>query len=211
MGRVNGSVAGDGGPDLRWFTAGAMTEAEFRAACVLHASAFPRPGRTVDDVVASRGPVWMRHAENGAEIPGGPLRSTTPARRAAIVDAAGVWRANAATITRRLATPAGPMTVLGLLDVATRPDDRGRGLGARVVRAAFGPVDRGEWPACLFQTGDARRFYEKLGARVVDNRFVDSTGDTPAGGAVFEDTHTMIYPADADWPTGEIDTLGPGY
>ncbi|MEM6458269.1 MAG: GNAT family N-acetyltransferase [Planctomycetota bacterium] len=193
---------------FRWFTAGAITEDELRAACGLHARAFPRPGRTVDDVVASRRAVWT--GDGGAVVPG-PLVSTTPPSRVAVIDGDGVWRANAATITRQIATPAGPMVVLGLLDVATHPDDRGRGLGAAVVRAAWGPVDRGELPACLFQTGDAQPFYEKLGARVVDNRFVDSTGATPADAPVFEDTYTMIYPADASWPAGEIDTLGPGY
>ncbi|MFP4052294.1 MAG: GNAT family N-acetyltransferase [Phycisphaerae bacterium] len=112
-------------------------------------------------------------------------------------------------IPRRIRTADGAMDVLGLAGVKTHPDFRKQGLGAAVVRAAFAGVDDGSFPVSLFQTG-VPGFYRKLGAREVDNRFVNRFGQDPAE-RPWWDKVVMIYPADADWPDGEIDLLGPAW
>ncbi|MEM7682570.1 MAG: GNAT family N-acetyltransferase [Planctomycetota bacterium] len=118
------------------------------------------------------------------------------------------------SFVRTIQTTQGPMDVLTLAGVGTHPDRRGKGYGARVVRCVFDRIDAGEAPFCLFQTGEARPFYEKLDARIVDNRFIDSTatarGEDP-GVNPFVDDWVMVYPAKGPWPAGEIDLGGPGY
>lgn len=196
--------------EIQTYTAGQMAEADFLAACELHHAAFPKPGRTLDDVIAKKRPVWI----GGDGLPGvvpGPLVSDDPPVRYAIRDASGAWLANAAVLTRTIGTARGDLKVLGLLDVATSPAARGQGLGALVVKAAWQAVDNGRYPLCLFETGEARLFYEKLGAKVVKNRFVDSTHPSQPGVNPFTDELEMVYPASADWPEGEIDLRGPGY
>lgn len=195
---------------IETFTAGRMSEVEFCAACELHHAAFPKAGRTLDEVLAKKRPVWME----GDALPGvvpGPMVSQEPPVRYAVRDESRAWLANAGIITRRIGTERGEMVVVGLLDVATAPAARGLGLGALVVRAAWSAVDDGRYPVCLFETGEARPFYEKLGARVVTNRFIDSTNAADPDSNPFTDEVEMIYPASADWPEGLIDLRGPGY
>jgi ribosomal protein S18 acetylase RimI-like enzyme len=119
--------------------------------------------------------------------------------------------AKAQTFRRAIATAAGPMTVLALSAVCTAPEARGRGLGSAVVRAAFGRVGSGELPACLFQTSRRnRKFYEALGAGLVDNRIVNGLAPDPQA-SPFWDEIVMGYPAGTIWPAGAIDLRGPGY
>jgi GNAT superfamily N-acetyltransferase len=111
---------------------------------------------------------------------------------------------------RRIMTAAGPMTVLALAGVCTRPERRGQGFGGAIVRSAFDRVDRGDFPLSLYQTTPpVRAFYQKLGARVVDNLVINSLKDPHK--RAFWDEVVMIYPATAPWPAGAIDLLGPGY
>ena len=75
------------------------------------------------------------------------------------------------------------------------------------------------FPAGLFQTTPAvRRFHEKLGACVVENRIVNSFAarwgqrrGPDFAERPFRDGVVMRYPKSAHWPEGEIDLLGPGY
>jgi GNAT superfamily N-acetyltransferase len=110
---------------------------------------------------------------------------------------------------RRIKTPDGPMDVMALASVKTHPEYRHRGLGRAVVRAAFAYVDDGTFPLSLFQTG-VPEFYRKLNCRVVDNPFVNSLGNDPQISPWWDD-EVMIYPAEAVFPQGEIDLLGPGW
>lgn len=112
-------------------------------------------------------------------------------------------------LPRRIRTPRGLMDVLALASVKTHPDLRHKGLGRAVVQAAFACVDDGAFPLSLFQTG-VPEFYEKLGARQVENPFVNSLGQDPRR-RPWWDKVAMIYPTDAHWPDGEIDLLGPGW
>lgn len=209
--------------EIETFVAGQMSEAAFLAACALHHAAFPKPGRTLAEVLARKRPVWMPPppesvATSGAglSLPGlemvpGPLVSSTPPVRWAVRDEAGRWLGNAGAITRVIGTANGPRTVVGLLDVATRPETRGQGLGVKLVRAAWSAVDAGQYPACLLKTSGARTFYEKIGARVIDNPLVNTTADGEPDRQPFGDSFAMIYPAEADWPDGEIDLQGPAF
>lgn len=137
-----------------------------------------------------------------------------PATRFAIVDAGEVI-AHARTFVREIFWLADDgkdyqsANVLALASVCTDPDHRGKGLGVEIVKRAFDQVGR-DVPVSLFQTGVAK-FYEKLGARVVQNRFVNKLNLENPDANPWKDQQVMIYPADADWPTAEIDLNGPGY
>ena len=131
---------------------------------------------------------------------------------------AALWRgeelaAVAMWFPRVVKTANGPLRVLALAGVCSAPELRGRGLGRRVVREAFGAVDRGEYAVALFQT-PVPEFYAKLGARPVPNVFGNSrfkVGDRGTAERPWWDPHVMIYPAPFPWPEGPIDLLGPGY
>ncbi|MEM0914970.1 MAG: GNAT family N-acetyltransferase [Planctomycetota bacterium] len=118
--------------------------------------------------------------------------------------------AAAISFTRRVIAESGPITVLALSSVATDPPHRGHGHGLAVVRDAFARLASPGPRVCLFQTGLARVFYEKLGARCVDNWFFDGTSAAPKANP-WSDRYVMIYPAAAAWPTGPIDLNGPKY
>lgn len=117
--------------------------------------------------------------------------------------------ASAQTFARTIYFSSECQTILALAGVCVDPDYRGRGLGAEIVRRAWKPVDEGRFSLSLFQTG-APGFYERLGARLVDNRFVNRL-TAESNVSPWWDPHVMIYPADADWPTARIDLNGPGY
>jgi len=177
-------------PPIETWTAGQITEADFLDACALHHAAFPKPGRTLDQVIAKKRPVWMDvdlSSDTAASDPP-PVRYVM---RAAGPDGALRCVANAAALTRTVQTPEGLLTVSGLLDVATHPDTRGQGLGALVVKKVFDAVDVGTYPFCLFATGPARPFYEKLGACLVGNPIVNSHADADPEANPFTDSYVM--------------------
>lgn len=114
--------------------------------------------------------------------------------------------AHALIFRREVITARGPIVVGALATVCVHPDYRGRGWGADVVRAAFAYLPELGAQVALFQTG-VPRFYEKLGARLVSNRFFNrDSAQVP-----FWDTFQMIYPEAFDWPEGPVDLNGPGY
>lgn len=121
--------------------------------------------------------------------------------------------ATAMYFPREIMTSSGALRVLALAGVCTAPEFRGRGLGAAVVRAVFAQVDAGSFGVALFQTA-VPSFYAKLGARAVENAFVNSRhrpGDRGSAGHPWWDPNVMIYPAAFCWPEGEIDLLGEGF
>lgn len=133
------------------------------------------------------------------------------APRSFIVREDGRVIAHSGIIPRLIGTSAGDFVIAGLARVCCDPNQRGRGLGEVIARAALGVVDSGAFPFSLFQTSpEVRPFYEKLGACAVDNKIVNSFGDE-AEKSPFWDRVVMCYPADGDWPEGEIDLKGPGY
>lgn len=119
--------------------------------------------------------------------------------------------AHSGILPRRIRTSAGEMVIAGLAQVCCDPNQRGRGLGETIARAALTKVDDGSFPFALFQTSpEVRPFYEKLGASVVENRIINSLAEDPET-CPFWDAVAMRYPNHGDWPEGEIDLRGPGY
>ncbi|MFW6303859.1 MAG: GNAT family N-acetyltransferase [Candidatus Sumerlaeota bacterium] len=119
--------------------------------------------------------------------------------------------AKASVFPRLIELPGGRLKIMALASVCADKAHRGRGLGAAVVRGAFEQVDRGHFPLALFQTTTpVRPFYEKLGARAISNRFINSRADDPEANPWW-DPEIMLYPADYDWPEGTVDLLGKGY
>ena len=118
--------------------------------------------------------------------------------------------AHAQVFVRKIFFGSGEMGVLALAGVCTDPEVRGQGMGAAVVRRAFEKLAELDLGVCLFQTGVVP-FYEKLGARKIDNQFVNRANVTDPTANPWWDKAVMIYPADADWPVGEIDLGGAGY
>jgi len=118
--------------------------------------------------------------------------------------------ANGKTFTRMIKTERGPMEVMALSCVCVAPERRGEGLGKAVVLEAFRRVDDGKFAVSLFQTS-VRGFYEKLGARVVENRFCNRLDNDDPEGNPWMEPYAMIYPASFDWPDGTIDINGPRY
>ncbi len=188
---------------LHHWKAGTLSEDQLFQVAELHFAAFGSKGRTIQQYVDTRlRDPWCKGAETS---PSPPLLH--------VLVADGRLVAKAATFGRTILTAKGPRDVLGLAAVASHPELRGSGLGKRVVTAALERVDRGEYPIALFQTGTARSFYEKLGCRVVNNRFVNSRckPEKDANASPWWDSFVMIYPDHAEWPEGEIDLNGPGY
>lgn len=159
---------------------------------------WPKPGRTV----ASRVRTMTREIESADE-------EMSP--RGYVVRENGAAIAFGQMLPRLIGSAEGDVAIAGLARVCTHPDHRGRGLGERVVRAAFELIDQGDFRASLFQTSPAvRPFYERLGCAQVDNRIVNSGGDDPDANP-FWDEVVMRYPAKGRWPNGTIDLRGPGY
>jgi predicted N-acetyltransferase YhbS len=119
--------------------------------------------------------------------------------------------AHAAVMPRTVGTSAGDLTLLALAHVCTDPTVRGGQLGKQIVQAVFALVDDGTFPFSLFQTTEqVKPFYQRLGACLVKNQFIDST--SPGNQASpFHDPVIMRYPNGRGWPEGEIDLRGPAY
>jgi len=101
--------------------------------------------------------------------------------------------------------------VLALARVCSKPAVRGKGIGAALVGAAFLMVDEGAFGHCFFEVLSTNvPFYARYGARAAQpcTECVDST--QPGGPAPFWLDVTMVY-GDAEWPAGQLDTLGPGW
>lgn len=98
------------------------------------------------------------------------------------------------------------LPVLALGGVCVDAGCRGQGLGARIVREAFGRVDDGTFPFCLYQTA-VPEFYRKLGAVEVFNPFTNHLAVDPAK-RPWWDPCVMVYPAGSAWPSGPIDLNG---
>ena len=104
----------------------------------------------------------------------------------------------------------GQIKVLALAKVCCDASRRGEGLGMAVVEAAFQLIGE-QKPLSLFQTG-VPRFYEKLGGRIVKNRFVNFLSQDDRQANPWWDDEIMIVPGNASWPEQKtIDLNGPGY
>jgi GNAT superfamily N-acetyltransferase len=126
-----------------------------------------------------------------------------------------IWKdgqvvAHASIFARDVHTEAGSIRLGALSAVCTHPGYRGQGFGARVVRAAFDLIDNGTFPVSLWMT-TVPVFYEKLGARIVENTWINRRSTENPLADPWPDEQKMIYPAGYDWPAGQIDLNGPPY
>jgi predicted N-acetyltransferase YhbS len=177
-----------------------ISEADARAIAELLCRVWHRPEKTVETRTANLLTTWHDYHGPELEFP-----------RALVIRQDGRMIAHAAALPRTIGTAAGNVTILGLSQVCSDPELRGRGLGQLVVRAAFDAVDHGPFTHSLFQTSrKVRPFYEKLGAGAVTNRIVNSQAADPTKNP-FWDEVVMRYPAAKLWPVGDIDLRGPGY
>ena len=177
-----------------------ITIPQARAIARLICDVWPKPGVVVDDRAE-------RLIEIGISYAGRPRQ----APRSFVVFELGRIVAHSCILSRTIGTSVGEMTIAGLSRVCTDPRQRGRGLGEMIVRAALDCVDEGDIPLALFQTSrKVEPFYSKLGCAAVENRIVNSLAGDPSA-SPFWDEIVMRYPADAEWPDGEIDLRGAGY
>lgn len=177
-----------------------IQESDARAIAELLCTVWPRPGCTVETRIAEMLVAWRDYRGPEVQFP-----------RSLIVRSDRRAVAHAEISPRMIGTSIGKVTIGALAGVCTHPDARGRGLGVRLVREAFRLVDNGTYPFSLFQNyADNQPFYEKLGARAIDNRIVNSIGVDPQKCPFWADV-AMVYPAGKRWPSGEIDLCGPGY
>jgi predicted N-acetyltransferase YhbS len=194
---------GSSNPDamnIETFDLRTIREADARAIAELIVSIWPKIGRTVESFTADI-------LRQGKEYRG--PESQHP--RSFLIREGGRVVAHSGAASRTIGTSQGDIAVLALARVCTDPIVRGRRLGDAVVRATFELVDNGTFPFSLFQTSqDVRPFYERLGATVIDNRFVNSLAENPTADPFWAEVR-MRYPATGDWPTGEIDLRGPGW
>jgi hypothetical protein len=161
---------------------------------------WPKPNVTVEDRAQQQLAFGRSYLGDDARAP-----------RSLVVLDGGRVIAHALVFARTIRTLEGEMTIAALARVCSDPDRRGEGLGDMVVRAAFAPVDAGDFAFSLFQTSHrVRPFYERLGCVLVDNSITNSLGETPKANP-FWDEVVMRYPADRPWPAGTIDLRGPGY
>jgi hypothetical protein len=121
--------------------------------------------------------------------------------------------AKATIFPREIATTDGNLWIMALAQTVVTKDQRYRGLGTAVMKAAFQLVDDGHFAFSIYQTSHAVSvFYKKLGAVLVTNPIINSRGRNPEKRArPFVDDVVMRYPADRAWPEGTIDLLGSGY
>ncbi len=177
-----------------------ISEAHALAAATLVCSIWPKPGRTAETMAAEMRQRWKAYGGHESQYP-----------RSFMIGEGGRVIAHATAEPRTIGTGLADITVLALARVCTDPTVRGRHFGEALVRAAFNLVDDGTFSFSLFQTTEpVKPFYERLGAVVIDNMFVNSLADDPTA-SPFWSPVVMRYPAKPGWPTGKIDLRGPGW
>ena len=118
--------------------------------------------------------------------------------------------AHASLFAREVHTEHGSICLGALSAVCTHMDYRKQGFGAQVVRAAFELVDNGTFPVSLWMT-TVPGFYEKLGACIIQNSWVNSQNTDDPTADPWPDEQKMVYPARYAWPSGQIDLNGAAY
>lgn len=134
----------------------------------------------------------------------------TPGKTAYLLYVQNDLKAYAESSVRQIQTAHGPMHILALGAVCVEHAERGKGLGALIVKQVFERIPLDEAAVCLFQTG-VPVFYEKLDCRIVENQFINSLDPNQPDKNPFWDDHVMIYPKSFPWPNGKIDLKGKGF
>jgi predicted N-acetyltransferase YhbS len=189
-----------GSPSIETIDRHTISPADARAISELVVAIWPRPGRTVDSYSADMLAQWRDYDGPEAQRP-----------RSFLIREGGRVVAHASAHPRTITTTQGDITVLALARVCTDPTVRGRRYGDALVRQTFKLVDDGTFPFALFQTStQVRPFYERLGAIVINNRFINSLAPDPEADPFWAEVR-MRYPVTGDWPEGTIDLKGAGW
>ena len=117
-------------------------------------------------------------------------------------------------VHRTIITPAAEVTVGGIGNVCTLPGAHATGAARECMKAtaeyltASGKTDFG----LLFTGEKIRRYYRRLGWKIVENKitFLTEQGEPTTAGH----EHAMIHPGTRpveDWPEGDIDLNGPDW
>ena len=135
--------------------------------------------------------------------------SARPRRELFLIQVAGQVVAHAELFGRVIQAETHSFEVACLGSVCVLPTLKGQGLGKAVAQAALAPIDAGEFAVALFQT-PVPGFYERLGARRVENVWVNTHSALPTIYPWY-DEFVMIYPAAYPWPARTIDLNGPTF
>ncbi len=176
----------------------ALTEGQLTALVRLLYDVFVKDERTFEQVLESV-------SEEMAERIGTPGEATS-----LIIWVGEMPIAHAGYFRREIFTEAGTIPVGALWGVCVAESHRGQSFGAQIVRAYLDLSDQGEFPVGLWQTGKPD-FYRKLGARAIDNPFINSRDPENPQTNPWGAEEIMIYPAEYPWPEGVIDLNGPAY
>lgn len=178
-----------------------LSDDEIVAVASLVNSVWPHPEKTLEELVQGFRPAYQRYFAPY-------LLSRPPIHFMAWRE--GRLAGQAFTFERPMFIGGVETPVMALAQVCVEPGFRGNGLGARLVRSAFQRLTSEQFRLSIFQT-TVPGFYEKLGARTVENRFINSRNPDDPGARPWKDGVIMIYPKDYAWPDGSIDLNGPGY
>lgn len=160
---------------------------------------WPKEGQTPEKAADD----FLAEQASGNFIPGNDLWY--------VIEDQGKVVSTARSFVRPITIAGQPLRVIALGAVCTDPAYRKRGLGGKVVQAAFAATNSAQTPFSLFQTSHKNRpFYEHLGCALVTNRIINSLAEDSQKNP-FWDEIAMRYPANKPWPDGVIDLLGPGF
>jgi predicted N-acetyltransferase YhbS len=163
-------------------------------------------------VLALQGAVWPNDEEADSAVACADyLRGdrACPRRELFLIQAAGQVVAHAELFGRVIQAETQSFEVACLSSVCVLPSLQGQGLGKAVAQVALAKIDAGEFAVALFQT-PVPGFYERLGARRIENVWVNSQSAQPTTYPWY-DEFVMIYPAAYPWPAGTIDLNGPAF
>lgn len=127
-----------------------------------------------------------------------------------VVWEAGDAIAHARIFPRKIITPESELKIMALAGVCVNQKIQGKGLGKSLMESVFHDITLSPFPISLFQT-DVPGFYEKLGAKIVSNPFINSQKIAEPDANPWWGEYVMVYPDLANFPEGEIDLNGPGY
>ena len=158
-------------------------------------------------ILSLKNQVWPSERTEEEQYDGYLARNATrPKREIFVIQQDKVCIAHAELFCRRIVCDGRSYEVGCLAGVCVLPERQGEGLGRAIVEAAFSRASACGFGAVLFQT-PVPVFYEKLGCKLINNRFFDSTSDDPAANPWWDD-YIMIYPNSHPWLKGHIDLNG---
>lgn len=133
--------------------------------------------------------------------------SSKPEERHIIIKIGGQISGFAKRFLREIKIGEKQIRNMALACVCVKKDLRKGGIGKTIVKKAFESVDNNEFDCSLFQTA-VPEFYEKIGARKIMNRCINSykNNENP-----WWDPNVIIYPGNFKIGEAVIDLMGNGY